>query len=98
MLCSFISRSLLLQLVPYPTPIHTRPITMAKDAELKEEKKKKRKSDVADLDVEEKKSKKEKRKSLAADDEKPVSATYRLACAPVRPLAPGLGSLARLTA
>jgi H/ACA ribonucleoprotein complex subunit 2 len=43
---------------------------MAKDAELKEEKKKKRKSEVADLDVdaEAKKAKKEKRKSLAAED------------------------------
>lgn len=41
---------------------------MAKDAELKEEKKKKRKSDAADLEVTEKKAKKEKRKSLAAED------------------------------
>lgn len=46
---------------------------MAKDAELKEEKKKKRKSEAADLSVvDEKKAKKEKRKSLAAEggDEK----------------------------
>lgn len=54
---------------------------MAKDAELKEEKKKKRKSDVADLDVEEKKSKKEKRKSLAAEEEKAVS-DLLIVCAP----------------
>ncbi|BEJ14079.1 hypothetical protein CspHIS471_0312530 [Cutaneotrichosporon sp. HIS471] len=40
---------------------------MAKNAELKEEKKKKRKSDVADLAADDKKAKKEKRKSLAAD-------------------------------
>lgn len=59
---------------------------MAKDAELKEEKKKKRKSEVADLDVEDKKSKKEKRKSLAAEDEKAVSVSRVLlvpvVCAP----------------
>lgn len=47
---------------------------MAKDAELKEEKKKKRKSEAADLgDVsvsEEKKAKKEKRKSVAGEEER----------------------------
>lgn len=45
---------------------------MAKDAELKEEKKKKRKSEVADLG-DDKKAKKEKRKSLAADGDDKVS-------------------------
>ncbi len=53
---------------------------MAKDAELKEEKKKKRKSEAADLDVtEDKKAKKEKRKSLAADaDDKVCSSPPQL--------------------